>query len=138
MILTKEFLQQTNACTDGYRFVLSAGLVGGDYDAAILYCRSNGEVDYGDWLEEQKTTEAYVRANGMEIIMLEKFKVFDPYTGQYTEYASEAEAKAALLLIAQKVIDEHQFSLIRAISNEKGDEAWTPISVNSFTVIEEM
>jgi hypothetical protein len=138
MILTKEFLQQTNACTDGYRFALSAGLVGGDYDAAILYCRSNGEVDYGDWLEKQKITEAYVRANGTEITMLEKFKVFDPYTGQYTEYASETEAKAALLLVAQKVIDEHQFSLIRAISNEKGDEAWTPIPVNSFTIVEEM
>ena len=128
MILTKEFLQQTNACTEGYRFVLSAGLVGGDYDEAISYCRANdGGLGYGDWLAEQKNTSAYVRASGTEIIMLETFKVFDPIVGQYVECFSEDEAKAMLLVIAKQLLDRYPFNLVRAIRNENGDEAWEPI-----------
>lgn len=129
MILTKEFLQQTNACTEGYRFVLTAGLVGGDYDEAISYCRANDEgIGYGDWLEEQKKTEAYVRANATEyIIMLEKFKVFDPISGQHIDCASEEEATTTILVVAKQLLDRYQFNMVRAITNEHGDEAWVPM-----------
>ena len=136
MILTKDFLQKTNACTKGYRFVLTAGLVGGDYDEAISYCRANDDgLEYGDWLEEQKNTEAYLRANGTEIIMLEKYKVFDPIIGQYIDCASEQEAEEAVLFVAKKIINRCEFNMVRAISNENGDEAWTPVPLPLFSVI---
>ena len=62
MILTKEFLGDSDSCLEGYRFGLENNLINNDYDEAIKFCLENGHQDFADWLIEQKTTEKYVKA----------------------------------------------------------------------------
>ena len=117
MILTKEFLRACTACTEGYRAVLENNLVDQDYEAAISFFKSSSNTEfnsYADWLQEQKTTELYVRTNGTVITMLEKYKAFNPVTGVHTDYETEADAKQALLNIAQSIIDSQNLNLIQA------------------------
>lgn len=69
-------------------------------------------------------------------MITEKFKVFDPYTGSYTDYNSEIEARAALLATAQKILDQNEFSFIHSVINENEEEKWSSIPVSSFVVVE--
>ena len=93
MILTKEVFSALNACTEGYETAIKTGNVGKDYDEVIAYCFANGLEPFGNWLTEQKKTEYYVRNNGSKFTM-GAYQVFNPLTGQHTECADEATAKA--------------------------------------------
>lgn len=128
MILTKEFLGGANSCVEGYRFGLENNLIGNDYDAAIKFCAENGHQDFADWLTEQKSTEKYVRANG-SIFTMKAYQVFNPYTGQYTKYETEAEAKVALAEVVKQMV-ANQVSLVnQELVNENGDATWVPVDL---------
>lgn len=129
MILTKEFLQQFDGCTEGYRFGLENNLIDGDYDAAIAFCNANGRPEFGGWLEHQKSTEAYVRLNG-SIFTMGAYQVFNPITGQHTRYETEAEAKAALIEVAKEVLIHHSPRVVQELSNENGDTTWLPTDMH--------
>lgn len=130
MILTKEFLTDVHSCIEGYRFGLENNLIGIDYDEAISFCINNGKQDFADWLKDQKTTEAYIKANGKEIIM-GAYQVFNPFTGQYAKYNTEQEARTALIEIAKQVLEQHCPAVVQELSNENGDTTWIPTTINA-------
>lgn len=67
---------------------------------------------------------------------IETFKIFDPFTGGYVEYPLEADARRALLNIAQQVIRQNEFSIIHSIKEENGSEKWSATPVTSFVVVD--
>jgi hypothetical protein len=99
VILTKEFLQQFDGCTEGYRYCLQNNLIPSDYDEAIKFMRENDKEEYAIWLEQQKTSEAFVRMNG-SIFTMGAYQVFNPLTGQHVRAETEEEAKTVFLEIA--------------------------------------
>ena len=134
MILTKDFLQATNACVEGYVYVRGEGLIGGDYEVAIAHCHADSHSDWGDWLTAQKATEAYVRANG-EIIVTDRYKIYDPATGLYQECTDLDDAKSQVIAQANAHLQQHNYSVVSIVSNEKGDEAWTNVAFDDLVVI---
>lgn len=134
MILTKEFLTVSNSCTEGYRYGLENNLIDGNYDDAISFCNNNGQPDFGQWLTEQKSTEAYVMANG-SVITMGAYQVFNPTTGLHTRYETENEAKTALIEIAKQVLEKHCPKVIQELSNENGDTTWIPTNMNESLII---
>lgn len=134
MILTKEFLVDVNSCTEGYRFGLENNLINGDYDEAISFCNNNGHPEFGEWLQEQKSTELYVRMNGSNLTM-GAYQVFNPLTGQHTRYETEVEAKTALIEIAKEVLAQHCPRVIQELSNENGDTTWIPTNMNETLIV---
>jgi hypothetical protein len=134
MILTKEFLGDVDSCLEGYRFGLENNLIDNDYDAAIKFCAENKHQDFANWLIEQKLTEKYVRANGSVIIM-GAYQVFNPLTGLHTKYETEAEAKSALIEVAQAILNQQCPKVIQEISNENGDTTWIPTNMNESLVV---
>lgn len=134
MILTKEFLGDSNSCLEGYRFGLENNLIDNDYDAAIKFCSENGRKDFADWLIEQKHTEKYVRANG-KVITMGAYQVFNPLTGTHTRYETESDAKAALVEIAKEVLKQHCPTVVQELSNENGDTTWISVNLNDTLVV---
>jgi hypothetical protein len=134
MILTKEFLGDSESCPEGYRFGLENNLIGNDYDEAIKFCSENGHQDFADWLTEQKTTEKYVRANG-SVMTMGAYQVFNPLTGLYTKYETEVEAKSALVEVAKQILNQYPTLVNQELSNENGDTTWIPTNMNQSLVI---
>ena len=134
MILTKKFLQDTDACTEGYRAVLDLNLLGQDYDVATSSLAQNNYSDYAEWLNEQKTTEAYVRANGTEFTM-GSYQVFNPLTGQHIECADEASARQTIIDVSNQLLDTYKISLIQSMTNENGDQTWITTQLSSPIVL---
>ena len=134
MILTKEFLQQFEGCAEGYRFGLENNLIDNDYDLAIKFCAENGHQDFADWLTHQKSTEKYVRTNG-SVITMGAYQVFNPLTGQHTRYETESEAKAALIEVAQTVLNQQCPRVVQELSNENGDTTWITTTMNQSLVV---
>ncbi len=128
MILTKEFLEAQNACAEGIQAAISNNIVGLEYSAAIRAFLEIDQKDFAGWLLEQKSTEAYVRANGREITM-GAYQVFNPLTGLHSQYASEAEAKEALARICEAIIDNYKPTVCQELVNENGDSAWTSVDL---------
>ena len=52
------------------------------------------------------------------------YQVFNPLTGVHTKYETEAEAKQALIVIAQEILNQHSPTVVRELTNENGDSAW--------------
>lgn len=127
MILTKEYMREYGACAEGYELAITSGHIGKDIDEAIAYCRQIGREDFAIDLEATKLTPAYVRHNGKRVINMNKYKVFNPLTGQYTTYDSLGDAKKGLVEVANQLLAQYEVSVAQVISNEKGDEAWIPI-----------
>ena len=127
MILTKELLKAANACTEGYRFVLEGNVVGGDYDAAIAYCKANGQEEYGIWLEENKNTIAVWR-------IAEKTMLPHSYKYGSEIFANQQDAKNAALAAKQKFKQETKnlFPVVLEQFNENGDATWTPVDIENF------
>ena len=132
MILTKEYMRAYGACPEGYELAIKSGHIGKSIDEAIAYCRSIGENGFADDLEATKKTETYVRFNAQEITRMEKYMVFNPLTGQHIAYPNLGAAKRGAQEVAKAVLEHYQISVVQAISNEKGDEAWTPIDVKGW------
>ena len=129
MILTKEFLQATDACTEGYRAVLDLNLLGQNYDVAASALAQNNYSDYAEWLNEQKTTEAYVRANGTEIKM-GSYKVFNPITATYIDCVDESSVRNAMVEISKQILANYSIGIVQTITNENGDQAWISATIS--------
>jgi hypothetical protein len=131
MILTREFLQTIRTPTDIYRYIFEHSIVNIEYDQAIESLKNNGKELWAYWLNEQKLSEAYVRANGSKITMNEKYQVFNPITGVHIACDTEDDMKQLVLDISQQIINIYKVSVNREISNENGDAAWTTVNLGS-------
>jgi hypothetical protein len=134
MILTKEFLGDSDSCLKGYRFGLENNLIDNDYDVAIKFCSENGHQDFADWLIEQKSTEKYVKANG-SVLTMGAYQVFNPLTGLHTRYETEDEAKAALVNVAKAILGQYPNLVNQELSNENGDTTWIPTNMNKSLIV---
>jgi hypothetical protein len=134
MILTKEFLGDVNSCLEGYRFGLENNLINNDYDDAITFCRNNRQQDFAKWLEEQKSTEKYVRANG-SVITMGAYQVFNPITGVHTRYETEEEARSALVEVQKTILEQYGANIVQEMSNENGDTTWIPTEIHKTIVV---
>lgn len=124
MILTKELLKAANACTEGYRFVLEGNVVGGDYDAAIAYCKANGQEEYGVWLEENKNTIAVWRSAG-KTMLPHSYKCRDEV------FLNKQAAEIGAVSAKQKFKKDSKdlFPVVLEQINENGDSTWTPVDI---------
>ena len=129
MILTEEFLKLQNACEEGIQSAITNGFVGQEYSDVIRDLVSTDQRDFAGWMLDQKKTEAYVRANGKEITVGTTYQVFNPLTGLHTEYATEAEAKIAIVEISKQILAVHKPTVCQALSNENGDSTWIPVDI---------
>jgi hypothetical protein len=114
-----------NACIGAENFFTENNLWGKNEDEVLLALKAANLIGHVDWWNKQKTTEAFVRFNGKEITMETTYQVFDPLVGTHTECQSESEAKIKLAEIIQVLIQQHNFVINQAISNENGDTTWS-------------
>lgn len=134
MILTQEFLASTQVCAEGQVVADTGNYIGMDYDEVIRDLLLKGDKLSAGWLLAQKSTEAYVRANG-SIFTMGAYQVFNPLTGQHTRFETEAEAKAGLVEIARAVLNQHCPNVVQELSNENGDTTWVPTDIHNTLVI---
>ena len=129
MILTEEFLKLQNACEEGTQIAFDNNYIGQEYSNVIRELIAIDQKDFAGWMLAQKTTEAYVRANGKEVTVGTTYFVFNPSTGTHTEYATEAEAKTAMAEIYKEIVAIHKPTVCQALSNENGDSTWIPVDI---------
>jgi hypothetical protein len=131
MILTKEFLIAVKTPVDMYRYIFEHNIVNIEFNLAVDYLKNNGHNLWSWWLNNQKGSEIYVRANGSKITMNEKYQVFNPLTGIHIACDTEDDMKKLVLDINQQIIDTYKVSVNQEISNENGDSAWTLLNLDS-------
>ena len=134
LILTKEFLEEQQACAEGIQACVDNNYIGLEYSEVIKFFISSDQKDYAGWLIEQKSTEFYVRNNG-SIITMGAYQVFNPLTGQHTRYETEEEARGALTEIAKQVLELHVPRVVQELSNENGDTTWIPTDIHKTLVV---
>lgn len=117
------FLKDIGMCKEGYDAMNALGNYGLTLDEASANLNASGYPKFAEWVLEQKKTEAYVRFNG-KVITMGAYQVFNPLTGVHTKYETEAEAKQALIVIAQEILNQHSPTVVRELTNENGDSAW--------------
>jgi hypothetical protein len=134
MILTKEFLQKTDACKEGYQACLENDLIGKEYNDVIFYFYNNGFKDYADWLLEQKNTIIYIKESGNVIVNGYRIQPFNEYSKIYDTIESLMEdyqnAKNTW-----KEKNKHTISVVISITDAKGNETWKDIDINSYIPI---
>jgi hypothetical protein len=123
------FLREIGMCQEGYDAMNALGNYGLTLDEAAANLNANGYLKFAGWVLEQKKTEAYVRFNG-SIITMGAYQVFNPLTGVHTKYETEAEAKQALIAIAQDILKQHSPTVVQELSNENGDTVWIATKMN--------
>jgi len=128
MKLSKEFLENKNACPEGVEFLNDKNLLDKDYHEVIKSCIKQGRSEYAGWLLEMKKTAEYVRSNG-NIITMKTYQVYNPVTGVHEKHETEELAILALIEVAKQVLEHHKPSVCQEISNENGDTAWTPVDL---------
>ena len=117
------FLREIGMCQEGYDAMNALGNYGLTLDEAAAKLNDSGYPKFAEWVLEQKKTEAYVRFNG-KVITMGAYQVFNPLTGVHTRYETEAEAKQALIAIAQDILKQHSPTVVQELSNENGDTVW--------------
>ena len=134
MILTKEFLQKTDDCKEGYQACLENDLIGKPYDEVISYFYNNGFKDYADWLLEQKNTVIYIEESGNLIINGYRIQPFNKYPKIYNTVESLTEDYQNA---KNKWIEENKYiiSVDIAITDINGNETWKNIDLNSYIPI---
>jgi len=134
MILTKEFLQKTDACKGGYQVALENNLIGKPYDEVISYLYNNGFKDDADWLLDQKNTVIYIKESGNVIINGYRIQPFDIYSKIYNTVESLVEDYQNA---KNKWIEEnkHTISVDSVITDINGNETWKNIDLNSYIPI---
>jgi hypothetical protein len=138
MILTEEFLKNQNACAEGIQIAFDNNYIGQEYSNVIRELIAIDQKDFAGWMLAQKTTEAYVRANGKEFTMGTTYKIFNPLTGLHTEYQTEADAKVGMAEICKQVLQSHKPTVCQTISNENGDSTWIAVEIaNNINVVVE-
>jgi hypothetical protein len=134
VILTKEFLEQQQACAEGIQLCIDNNYFGLEYNQVIKNFISIDQKDYAGWLIEQKSTEQYLRANG-SVITMGAYQIFNPLTGQHTRYETESEAKTALIEVAQAVLNQQCPRVVQELANENGDTTWISTNMNESLVV---
>jgi hypothetical protein len=134
--LTKEFLVDVmGACDVGPRFIEENNMWGqGDETVIMPALLEAGYVKEVEWWKEQKLTEKFVRATG-SIFTMGKYKLFNSLTGEYISYDNEADARAAMINIAQQVLESHGPRLVQELSNEHGDTTWVPANITQPLIV---
>lgn len=134
MILTKEFLQKTDACKEGYQACLENDLIGKPYDEVISYFYNNGFKDYADWLSEQKNTVIYIKGSANVTVNGYRIQPFNEYSKIYNTIESLMEDyQNAKNTWKEKNI--HTISVVISNTDAKGNEAWKNININSYIPI---
>jgi len=128
------FLREIGMCQEGYDVMNALGNYGLTLDEAAAKLNASGYPKFAGWVLEQKKTEAYVRFNG-SIITMGAYQVFNPLTGVHTKYETEAEAKQALIAIAQDILKQHSPTVVQELSNENGDTVWIATKMNETLVV---
>ena len=128
------FLRGTGMCQEGYDAMNALGNYGLTLDEAAANLNANGYPKFAEWVLEQKKTEAYVRFNG-KVMTMGAYQVFNPLTGVHTRYETEAEAKQALIAIAQDILKQHSPTVVQELSNENGDSVWIATKMNETLVV---
>jgi len=128
------FLREIGMCQEGYDAMNALGNYGLTLDEAAAKLNDSGYPKFAEWVLEQKKTEAYVRFNG-KVITMGAYQVFNPLTGVHTRYETEAEAKQALIVIAQDILKQHSPTVVQELSNENGDTVWIATKMNETLVI---
>lgn len=105
-------------------------------DALVAYCEQQPNETQGwiEWFDALRRSEAYVRFNGEQFTM-SNYQVFNPLTGTHAEYETEAEARAAVIVVSEQVLAAHKVSLVRSITNEHGDSAWIAVELSEPIVL---
>lgn len=134
MVLTNDFLIMCEAGPEAYNFLAAHALLGLEIDAAIAACTKNGFLELAEWLKEQKSKEVYVRLNG-SIFSMHTFQVFNPLTGQHNQYETEAEARIALVTLAQEILNLHCPRVAQELRNENGDTTWVASALHKTLVV---
>lgn len=128
------FLREIGMCQEGYDAMNALGNYGLTLDEAAAKLNDSGYPKFAEWVLEQKKTEAYVRFNG-KVITMGAYQVFNPLTGVHTRYETEAEAKQALIAIAQDILKQHSPTVVQELSNENGDTVWIATKMNETLVV---
>ena len=128
------FLREIGMCQEGYDVMNALGNYGLTLDEAAAKLNNSGYPKFAEWVLEQKKTEAYVRFNG-KVITMGAYQVFNPLTGVHTRYETEAEAKQALIAIAQDILKQHSPTVVQELSNENGDTVWIATKMNETLVV---
>lgn len=128
------FLLQIGMCKEGYDAMNKLGNYGLTLDEASENLRVAGYEKFANWILEQKKTEAYVRFNG-KVITMGAYQVFNPLTGIHTRYETEEEAKQALVIVANEILQQHCPSVVQEISNENGDTTWIATEIHKTLII---
>mgnify|MGYP003339374226 CR=1 FL=1 len=134
MLLTQEFLTLANVCEAGQKCADDGNYIGVEYDEVIKDLLRRDLKEDAGWLQQQKSTELYVRMNGSQFTM-GAYQVFNPLTGQHTRYETEAEAKAALVEVGKQLLVQYCPQVIQELSNENGDTTWIPTTMNQTLTI---
>lgn len=124
------FLKDIGMCKEGYDAMNALGNYGLTLDEAANNLRNAGYPKFAEWILEQKKTEAYVRFNG-KVLTMGAYQVFNPLTGIHTEYPDEQSAREAMVVIGQQILETYPVTLVQAISNENGDQAWSPVTLET-------
>ena len=124
-----QFFDSVGVCEPGITISKDLGFYAKPIDEQIAAAREAGQTEIAVWLRNVKKTEAYVRFNGKEITMTNKYQVFNPITGLHTEYESEEVARVAMTEIANQLLAKYKISLVQTITNENGDSAWVSVEL---------
>jgi len=134
LIITQELLNSMGACDIGPNFIDVNNLWGKTEDEILVAMQAANMEKEIDWWIEQRSTETYVKANG-SVITMGAYQVFNPLTGLHTRYETEAEAKTALVEVAQGILGQYPNLVNQELSNENGDTTWIPTTMNESLVV---
>lgn len=134
IIVDDDFLLRYDVCQSTVELIRDNNLLGLDVPTVLRALRDMGIAEPTVWWNDKKKTKLYFDDCGGTITM-GAYQVFNPLTGQYTRYETEAEAKVALVDIANQVLAAHCPNVIQEISNENNDTTWVPTEIHKSLVI---
>jgi hypothetical protein len=136
MLVTEQFLVDFNVCSETTNLIRTNELIDKEVTEVLRFLRDIGVAEPTVWWNDVKKTEQYVRLNGSIFTMTTKYQVFNPLTGNHTQYETEEEAKQGLIEVAQQIIANSPPAVVQEMINENGDSTWMPTDLaNTISVI---
>lgn len=125
-IITKRLLSNFGACAEARAAITKLNMWGEPVNKILDALDKEGIEDARGWWEFQKqiNPEEFVRLNGSVLTMNEKFKLYNPYSGQYEEFTDIEVARNRMIEIATQVFQNHSPRIMTELSNEHGDAVW--------------
>lgn len=103
------------------------GVVGMKASDASRVLRDNGFVELAAAIKALQKTEGYIRFGGG--VTVRSYKVFNPATGTYDEYATEEEARAAYVNACNAFLANGGPSMIQEIVNQYEEATWVSYDI---------